>query len=81
MSDKKNIENKDIGNPLDEWAIADFLRSRVWLYSEALEWIRDHSEEIHQNALVSCSEYPPVVELGIFDAGYQKFIDKKEVGK
>jgi hypothetical protein len=62
--------------------IEQFVNSRFWTDPiEALEWIKEHADEIHQKALRSCVDYPPDIELQIFDIGYQVLIDGEEMTK
>ena len=75
----KEAENKAFGVEGSIWSTQkalEWIKGRVWIDSkEAREWIETHRDEIHQKALESCTDYPPDVELEVFDVGYQPFIN------
>jgi len=75
----KEAENKAFGVEEPIWSTKEaleWIKGRVWIDSkEALEWIETHTDEIHRKALESCIDYPPDIELEIFDVGYQALID------
>ena len=59
-----------------------WIKRRVWVDpKEALEWILTHQDEIHAKAMVSCVDYSPTIELGIFNAGCKALTDGEEVTK